>query len=82
MPLGSVTADHEIVKGAVTLAPVVGERGLGVGGVAAVATCGRVKKEHNIRKMKATAGERRFSMDVLSPCVVIYVRGRRIIGTE
>jgi hypothetical protein len=81
MPAGSVTADHEIVNGAVTLAPAAGERGLGVGGVAAAATCGSVKREHNIR-MNATAGERRFCMSVLSPCVVIYVQGRRIIGTR
>lgn len=34
-PLGSVTADHDIVVGTVTFAPLIGPRGVGAGGAAA-----------------------------------------------
>ena len=34
-PVGSVTADHDIVAGTVTFAPLTGPRGAGAGGAAA-----------------------------------------------
>src|SRR5919198_6100958 len=37
IPLGSLTADQEIVNGTRTLAPLAGESGVGAGGVAACA---------------------------------------------
>jgi hypothetical protein len=37
MPLGSLTADHEMVNGASTLAPAAGERGVGADGDPAAA---------------------------------------------
>src|SRR5256885_8628491 len=37
IPLGSVTADHEIVNGITTLAPLAGAVGVGAGGGAAAA---------------------------------------------
>src|SRR5213593_2289120 len=37
IPLGSLTADHEIVNGTTTFAPSAGARGVGAGGTAASA---------------------------------------------
>jgi hypothetical protein len=75
IPLGSVTADHEMVSGALTLAPEAGESRLGAAGVAAVARFGVHRK-----KQKAKINPR-----VREGCFFIeYLRvrpGRRIIGT-
>ena len=71
MPLGSVTADHEMVSGAVTLAPEAGESGLGVGGVAADASRGNVNSRHNARMYIKREG--RFFMTYLR----VFPKGRR-----
>jgi hypothetical protein len=49
IPLGSVTADQEIVNGAVTLAPETGESRPGAAGPAAVAMFGMNRKKQKAK---------------------------------
>jgi len=64
MPLGSVTADHEMVSGALTLAPEAGESRLGAGGVVAFAICGMNRKKQKA-KINPKVGDRCFFIGYL-----------------
>jgi len=66
IPLGSVTADQEMVSGALRVAPEAGESRLGAGGVAAFAMCGIKRKKQKVA-IKPKVGERCFFIG-LSPC--------------
>lgn len=68
IPLGSVTADQEMVSGALKVAPEAGESRLGAGGVAAFAMCGMNRKKQKMT-IKPKVGERCFFIG-LSPCFV------------
>jgi hypothetical protein len=75
IPLGSVTADQEIVSGALTVAPEAGESKLGAGGVAAFTICGMNRKKQKA-KVNPRIGKRCFFIGYLR-----VLSRRQIIGT-
>src|SRR5262245_35591997 len=60
IPAGSVTADHESVKGTVTVPPSAGARGVGVGGCAAARPAPAMLNERMARSVKADRVTMRF----------------------
>jgi hypothetical protein len=76
IPLGSVTADQEMVSGALRVAPEAGESRLGAGGVAAFAMCGIKRKKQKVA-IKPKVGERCFFIGFS-----VFLSRRRIIGTD
>jgi hypothetical protein len=75
MPLGSLTADHEMVNGDVRFAAAAGEMSEGAGGAAAAAKV-------EAAKMTATTNSSMTTGRIFIRHLRAFVRGRRIIGKD